>query len=400
MNLRKDFPLLNKHYKDKQLIYFDNAATTQKPQVVIDAIANFYRNDNANIHRGVYELTEHATHLYEQSRERVATFIGADSKEIVFTCSTTESINLVASTWAAQHVKSGDEILISELEHHSNMLPWQRLADSNNAVLKYIPVYEDGTLQEHVLQELITSKTKLVALSHISNAIGTHNNIKKIIPMAHAVGAKVLIDAAQSVPHEPINVHELACDFLAFSGHKMLGPTGIGILYIKKELHDAMPPYQLGGGMVYQAGFYESSFLKVPYLLEAGTPAIAQAIGLSAAINYLRQHSFDDIACHEAALCVALIDGLSQMDRIRILGPVQALKERGHIVSFTVKDMHPHDVAAYLGSQGICVRAGHHCAQPLAQRLGIDASVRVSFYIYNTIDEVHYFLDALAQLID
>lgn len=397
-NIRNDFPILKIKELKKPLIYFDNAATTHKPQAVIDAVSNFYAEQNANIGRGIYSLAEHATSLYEQARTAVARYIGAQSQEIVFTRGTTESINLVAQTWGKEFIHAGEEILITELEHHSNLLPWQRLAKENNALLKYIPVDECGRLRMDLLDALLSPRTRLVAVAHVSNSLGTRNDIMTIIHKAHSVGARVLIDAAQSIPHERIDVRDLNCDFLTFSGHKMLAPTGIGVLYIKKELHEKFPVYQLGGGMVYEAGLYDATFLKVPHKLEAGTPAIAQAIGLHAAIEYLSHLSFDQIREHEAHLCKVLIDGLLTLKNIKILGPLEQLKENGHLVSFIVEDKHPHDVAAYLDHYGICVRAGHHCAQPLAKRLGIDASVRVSFYIYNTIQEVELLLQALAQL--
>lgn len=397
-NFRKDFPILQVKEHTKPLIFFDNASTSQKPQVVIDAISQFYAHHNANVGRGIYSLAETATSLYEQARAAVAQFIGAQPEEVVFTRGTTESINLVAATWAREQVKQGDEILLTELEHHSNLLPWQRLAQENNAVLKFIPVDELGVLRMDLLDSLLTARTKIVSVTHVSNSLGTRNDIKTIIRKAHAVGARVLIDAAQSVPHEKINVYDLACDFLAFSGHKMLAPTGIGVLYIKKELHEDVPAYQLGGGMVYEAGLYDATLLKIPHKLEAGTPAIAQAIGLQAAINYLNKIDFEKIREHEAQLCSSFIDGLSLMKNIQILGPIEQLKKNGHLVSFTVNDMHPHDVAAYLDQFGICVRAGHQCAQPLAKRLGIDSSVRVSFYLYNTTREVERCVDALARL--
>lgn len=397
--IRNDFPILKKQSHGKPLIYLDSAATTQKPQQVLDAIMRFYTEHNANIHRGVYALTEQATALYEAARGRVARFINAQTHEVIFTRSTTESINMVAATWAKQHVSEGDEILVSELEHHSNLLPWQALARERGAKLTFIPVNADGTLKMELLPTLITRTTKLVAVSQVSNALGTHNDVARIIAAAHAVGAKVLIDAAQSAPHQKIDVASMQCDFLAFSGHKMFGPTGIGVLYVASALHDQMPPYQYGGGMVYQADFAASIFLKVPHRMEAGTPAIAQAIGLAVAIDYLETHiNFAELQKHEAQLCARLIDGLGAIPKIRILGPLEQLKEQGHLVSFVVEGMHAHDVAAYLDTQGICVRAGHQCAQPLATRLGIQSAVRVSFYAYNTLEEVDALLAALEKI--
>lgn len=397
--LRADFPIFQTKNREKPLIYFDNAATVQKPQPVLDAVIDFYAYHNANIHRGVYALTEDATMRYEQARATVANFIGAHPHEIVFTRSTTESINLVAATWAEQSVQADDEIVITELEHHSNLLPWQRLAQKKGAKLVYIPVTTDGILDLTNLDQMITDKTKLVSVSQVSNALGTHNDIQFLIDAAHAVGAKILIDAAQSVPHQAINVHALNCDFLAFSGHKIMAPTGIGVLYIAQKLHDQFPPYQLGGGMVYEADFYSASWLPVPQRLEAGTPAIGEALGLEAALNYCSKNiDFDELKGHEAALCTALIGGLVALKGVTIHGPIEQLKNQGHLVSFSVPGVHPHDVAAYLDKEGICVRAGHHCAQPLAKRLGIDSSVRVSFYAYNELYEVQSLLDALSRL--
>ncbi|MCX5922628.1 MAG: cysteine desulfurase [Candidatus Dependentiae bacterium] len=399
-NIRNDFPILKQKMNGHPLIYFDNASTSQKPQAVLDALMNFYTTTNANIHRGIYTIGEQATQAYEDARVKVARFINAqDPSEIVFTSGTTESINLVASTWGVCDLEEGDEILITELEHHSNMVPWQLLAYKQSAKLKFIPVLPDGRLDTKTLSKLITSRTKIVSLSHVSNALGVHNGIQDIITAAHAVDAMVMIDAAQSVPHQPIDVQAMNCDFLAFSGHKMLAPTGIGVLYIKKDLHDFMSPYQVGGGMVQEVDFKEATWRSMPQKLEAGTPPIAQAIGLGAAIDYL-QSSVDWAAlrAHEAALCTQLIDGLSTIPSIKLLGPLDELKKVGHMVSFTVDGMHPHDVAAYLNNYGICVRAGHHCAQPLAKKLGIEASVRVSFYCYNTVAEVKYFIEVMKKI--
>jgi cysteine desulfurase / selenocysteine lyase len=399
-NLRSDFPMLHKKIDGNPLIYLDNAATSQKPQAVIDALTNFYTEHNSNIHRAIYALGEETTTLYENARKKVAEFINADPREIIFTKGTTESINFVASTWAQQHIEKGDEILISQMEHHSNMIPWQQCALRNQATLQYIPITSEGILVYEKLPSLISQKTKLVAVTHVSNVLGTRNDIEQIIKSAHSVGARVLIDAAQSAPHEPIDVKKLKCDFLIFSGHKMLGPTGIGVLYIKKDLHDQMPPYQFGGGMVYEADLYSASWQKAPHKFEAGTPPIAAAIGLAAAIDYIQKNiSFDELQKHEAALCEQLIEGLSSLKKIKIVGPVQELKKSGHLVSFVIDGMHPHDIAAQLSRKGICVRAGTHCAQPLAKLLHIPGSVRASFYLYNTQKEVEQLIQAIKQLV-
>jgi cysteine desulfurase / selenocysteine lyase len=398
--LRSDFPILHKKIDGLPLIYLDSAATSQKPQVVIDALTNFYTEHNSNIHRAIYTLGEETTTLYEKAREKVAQFINADPSEIIFTKGTTESINLVASTWAQQHIKKGDQILISQMEHHSNMIPWQQCVLRNQATLQYIPLTSQGTLAYEKLPALLSQKTKLVAVTHVSNVLGTRNDISEIIKAAHAGGARVLIDAAQSIPHEPIDVKKLECDFLAFSGHKMLGPTGIGVLYINKELHDQTPPYQFGGGMIYEADLFSASWQKAPQKFEAGTPPIAQAIGLAAAIDYIQKNiSFDELQKHEAALCAQLIEGLSSQKKIRILGPSQALKKSGHLVSFVIDGIHPHDIAAQLSQKGICVRAGNHCAQPLAKLLHISGSVRASFYLYNNEIEVEQLIQAIKSLL-
>ncbi len=400
-DMRKDFPILNQKVGDKPLIYFDTAATSQRPQQVIDALSSFYTDANANIHRGIHMLSERATEMYETAREKIANFIGAaDSCEVVFTRGATESINIVAETWGMENLKTGDEILISEMEHHANLLPWQRLAQRTGAILKFIPVTHGGTLAMDKLDELITPRTKLVAVTHASNVLGTHVDVKTIGKKAHAVGARILVDAAQSIPHEKIDVQDLDCDFLAFSGHKMLGPTGIGILYIKKELHAALPPYQVGGGIVYEVDFNDARWQEVPQRLEAGTPAIAQAVGLGAAVDYMNERiNFDELKKHEASLTKRAIEGLAPLPKVRLLGPLEDMKTSGHLVSFVVEGMHAHDVAEYLNCNGIAVRAGHHCAQPLAKKLGILASVRASFHGYNTLDEVDSFVRAMTGLV-
>ncbi len=400
MNIAKDFPLLKKKVNGKDLIYFDNAATSQKPQVVIDALTKFYTEHNNNIHRGVYQTAEETTQMYENARATVAQFINGQSDEIVFTKGTTEGINFVARAWAAHNLKAGDEIVLSELEHHSNIIPWIVLAQEKQIKINYIPVKADGTLDLSRLHSIITSKTKLVSCLHISNALGTHIDIDTIIAAAHDFGAKVLIDAAQSIAHIPVDVKKLKTDFLVFSGHKMGGPTGIGVLYIKKDLHDQTQPYQFGGGMPYEVDYHSVSFAKVPHKFEAGTPAIAQAIGLAAAITYFKKNiDFAQLTKHEAQLCARMIEGLSKHKKIRILGPIEQFKKTGHLVSFVIDGMHGHDVADYLGKQGICVRAGHHCAQPLAKKMGYVASVRASFYGYNTLEEVEKFLNLITLLV-
>jgi cysteine desulfurase / selenocysteine lyase len=396
---RKDFPILKQKVNGHPLIYFDNAATSQKPQQMIDALSTFYTQYNNNIHRSVHALAEQTTTLYEQARAKVAQFINADPEEIIFTKGTTEGINFIANTWAQHKLEAKDQIVLSELEHHSNIIPWQQLAEKKGINLAYIPVLQDGMLDYDALTRIIDRDTKLVSITAVSNALGTHVDLPCIIKAAHAVDARILVDAAQLAPHCRIDVKQLNCDFLVFSGHKMLGPTGIGVLYIKKTLHKQTLPYQYGGGMVYEANYDTATYVAAPHCYEAGTPPIAQAIALGAVIDYLDTFSFDALHNHEAALCAQLIEGLSAYNRITMLGPIEQLKKKGHLVSFIVKDMHAHDVAAYLSKYGIAVRAGHHCAQPLAKKLGIAASVRVSFYLYNTHEEVEKFLEVIRLLI-
>lgn len=397
--LRADFPILSQKINGFTIVPCDNASTTHKPQSVIDAIVNFYTTINANIYRGIHTFAEQATDMYENARKKVAHFIGSDPEEIIFTRGCTSGINFVVATWGAMNIQAGDEIVMTELEHHANLLPWQRLAQKKGALLKFIPIFPDGSLDLSRLNSIITPKTKIVSIIHVSNAVGTHVDINTIIAHAKKVGARILIDAAQSVAHQKINVHELNCDFLVFSGHKILGPTGIGVLYIKKELHEMISPYEVGGGMVEDVTIDYATWKSAPHKFEAGTPSIAQAIGLDAAIDYLETHiDFQQLQKYEAQLCSQLIDGLSQFKKIKILGPIAQLKQKGHMVSFIIENIHSHDVAAFLNSRGISVRAGHHCAQPFAKKLGYDASVRVSFYFYNTPEDVDRIVMALQEL--
>ena len=398
--LRSDFPILKELVNNYPLIYVDNAATTQKPQYVLDAMMKFYITMNANIHRGTHSFAERATYEYENARKKVAMFIGALSEEIVFTGGCTSSINFVAATWGDSFINQGDEIVITELEHHANLLPWQRLVRKKGAVLKYIPVLPNGELDMSVLDTLITERTKLVSVVHVSNAIGTHNDVKNIIAHAKKVGAKTLIDAAQSIAHQKVDVRDLGCDFLVFSGHKVLGPTGVGVLFIDKSLHAQVEPYEVGGGMVDNVTLSEAIWSCPPHKFEAGTPPIAQVIGLGAAVDYMNRYiDFDELRVHEASLCSRLINGLSSIQQIRLLGDVENLKKNGHMVSFLVDGIHSHDVAAFLDLRGISVRAGHHCAQPFATKLGYGASVRVSFFAYNTLTEVDAIVAAIEQLV-
>lgn len=399
--LKNDFPIFKQLEQGYPLCYLDNAASAQKPTQMIEALVNFYSKYNANIGRAIYHLAEEATSLYEGARLTVAQFINADKAEIVFTKNATEGINLVAYSWGATHLKKGDEILLSELEHHANILPWQRIANQTGATLRYIPVDKEGRLQLDQLDLLLTQKTKLVSITHSSNAIGTYVDVNSIIKKAHAVGAKVLVDACQTAPHQKTDVKQMDADFLVFSGYKVMGPTGIGILFIKKELQDAMQPMILGGGIVQEADWHTVSLVEGPKKFESGTPPIAQAIGLGAAIHYLEKTiSFDELKKLEASLCTQLIDGLQQFDRVHILGPVDQLKKSGHLVSFTIDGLHPHDIAAFLDTQGICVRSGHFCAQPLINKLGYNGAVRASFYLYNTKEDVDRLVQGIKQLLE
>lgn len=393
---RSQFPLLM-HYP--QLHYLDNASTTQKPQVVLERLLSFYTYENANTYRGIYELGEVATEQYEQARQTVAHFINAaDASEIIFTRGATEGVNFIADAWARRTLKAGDEIVLTELEHHANWLPWQRLAHECGLIVRVIPVHADGTLDMSAAQMMITQRTRLIATTWISNAIGTYVPVHTLMSYAKAVGARVLIDAAQAVAHVPLDMQQLKPDFLLFSGHKIGGPTGIGVLYINRALHDVVEPYQVGGGMVLTVT-QPPRWLKAPHKFEAGTPPIAQAIGLGAALTYFKNNvDYDALRTHEATLCAHLIDGLTSYPQIRILGPIEQLQQHGHLVSFVIDGMHAHDVAAYLGLHNICVRAGHHCAQPLARALGYDASVRVSFYLYSTRADVEAVLTGIDTL--
>lgn len=393
---RKDFPLLNV----TDVVYVDNAATTQKPQRVIDSMNTFYTRFNAPVHRGFYGLAEEATKAFEQVRQQVCSWVGALEKcEIVFTRGTTESINALTYAWARSHLKKGDEIVVSELEHHANLLPWQRCARECGCTLSFIPILPDGELDYAAIDRVITKKTKLVSVTAGSNVVGIPVNLKPIIARAKAVGALIAVDAAQAIPFERFNVTELGIDFLAFSGHKMLAPTGIGVLYIQKELHAQLEPFLLGGSMVLSADWHDAVWQPMPALLEAGTPAIAEVIGLGAALDYMESVDFKWLASHLAALCSRFIDGVQGLQGVRILGPLDKLKTQGHLVSFVIDELNALDLAAYFDREKIAVRAGHHCAQPLHNKLGVPQSVRVSFHCYNTSQEVDQIIDAMRRLL-
>jgi cysteine desulfurase/selenocysteine lyase len=396
--VRADFPILKREvHPGVQLVYLDSTATSQKPAVVIDAMDAYYRNSNANIHRGVHTLAEEATAAYEFARERIAAFVGAkSSSEIIYTRNATESINLVAYTWARANLKSGDMIILTEMEHHSNLVPWQMLATERNLRLEFIPVGEDGLLDLAVYGQLLQQGPKLVAFTAMSNVLGTITPAKEIIRMAHEAGAITLVDGAQSVPHFAVDVQDLDADFLVFSAHKMVGPTGIGALYGKEALLEAMPPFMGGGDMIRKVFLRTFTPNELPHKFEAGTSAIAEAIGFGVAVDYLTGLGMEPIARHEHELVTYAMERLEEIPGLRILGPVA--EKRGGVVSFTLDDIHPHDVAQILDNYGIAIRAGHHCAMPLHDKYGIPATSRASFYLYNTTEEVNKLADAIYKV--
>ncbi|RLT38793.1 MAG: cysteine desulfurase [Chloroflexi bacterium] len=386
-SLRSLFPVLERQVHGKPLVYLDNAATTQKPLAVIESLDNYYRRYNSNIHRGVHTLSEEATAAYEGARERIARFINAASdKQTIFTRNATEAINVVVHSWGRANLGPGDEVLITEMEHHSNIVPWQMLRDELGFTLRYVPITDGGLLDLSQLDTLLTERTKLFAFVHVSNVVGTINPAAELVRAAHAVGALALIDASQSVPHMPVDVQALDADFLVFSGHKMCGPTGIGILYGKRELLEAMPPFMGGGDMIREVKMSGSRWNTLPHKFEAGTPAIAEGIGLGAAVDFLQEVGLDWVQQHEQALTSYAYKRLAQVEGLHILGP--GPEQRGGLVAFTLNDIHPHDLSAVLDADGIAIRAGHHCAQPIHDRLGVVASARASFYLYNTFEEV------------
>jgi cysteine desulfurase/selenocysteine lyase len=399
-SLRGDFPILEQNvHGDHPLVFLDNAASTQRPKQVIEVLRRVYERDYANVHRGIHTLSERSTEQYEEAREKVRAFIGAEKAlEVVFTPGTTAGINLVARSWGDANVKAGDEILVTTMEHHSNLVPWQQLAERSGATLKHIPITDDGQLILDTLDSLLTDRTKIVAVASVSNVLGTINPVKEISRRAHAAGAVVLVDAAQSVPHLATNVLDLGADFLAFSGHKMLAPTGIGVLYGREELLDAMPPFLGGGSMINRVWDDRFTPAELPAKFEAGTPPIAPAIALGAAIDYLKLIGIENVARHEHELCRYAYERLLEIEGLKILGP--APEHRAGLVSFTLPEPHAHDIAQLLDEQGIAVRAGHHCTWPLHDRLKIQASTRASFYLYNTPAEVDLLVKVVAQIRD
>jgi cysteine desulfurase / selenocysteine lyase len=387
-NIRKDFPILGREVRPGiPLVYLDSSATTQKPLAVLQAMDEFYRHNNANIHRGVHTLAEEATAMYEQARQRVADFIHAPSaSEVVFTRNATESINLVAYTWARTNLKSEDVVILTEMEHHSNLVPWLQLVAERGVSLEFIPVTGEGLLDLDVYRSLLTRTPKLVAFSGMSNVLGTINPTAEIIRLAHEAGALVLVDGAQSVPHLPVDVQVLDVDFMAFSAHKMLGPTGIGALYAQAKLLESMPPFLGGGDMIKAVHLRSFSPNEIPHKFEAGTPAIAEAVGFSVAVEYLTGIGMDAVAAHEQEMIAYAMERLEEIPGVQILGP--AAKKKGGVAAFTLEGVHPHDVAQILDHYGVAVRAGHHCAQPLHEKFGIPATTRASFYIYSVKEEV------------
>src|SRR5262245_57100156 len=395
--LRRDFPILDQKVHGYPLVYFDNAATSQKPHAVLEALRHYYEHDNANVHRGIHELSKRATVGFEAARQRAAKFINARSAdEIIFTRGTTEGINLVAQAWGSKNIKAGDKILLTEMEHHSNIVPWQLLAERVGAKLVYLPITGDeGLLDLSRLDEFLTKDVKLFALTHISNSLGAVNPVAEFCDRARKLGVVTLVDAAQSAGHRPVDVQEIGCDFLAFSGHKICGPTGIGVLYGRQEILETIPPYQGGGEMILSVDFHKTTFKKAPHRFEAGTPDISGAIGLHAAMDYLDAIGRENIFRHDQELAAYAYEKLSRMNGLRIFGPKTG---RAGVVSFLLADVHAHDVVTVADQRGVALRGGHHCNQPLMRKLGIESTARASFYFYNTKAEVDRFIEVLAEI--
>lgn len=396
-DIRKLFPILDQEVNGNPLVYLDSSATSQKPLQVIEAIENYYRKDNSNVHRGVHTLGTRATDAYEGAREKVRKFINAKSiQEVIFTRGTTTSLNWVAASYGGANLHVGDEIVITYMEHHSNIIPWQQVAKKTGAKLKYIPLQEDGTLSLEDVRATVTENTKIVSVTHVSNVLGVINPIKEIAKIAHENGAVMVVDGAQSAPHLKIDVQDLDCDFLGFSGHKMCGPTGIGVLYGKKDLLEKMEPVEFGGEMIDFVELYDSTWKELPWKFEGGTPIIAGAIGLGAAIDFLNEVGLEAIAEHEHKLSVHALNRLSEIEGVTIYGPMDPAKRSG-LVTFNIQDVHPHDVATVLDAEGIAVRAGHHCAQPLMKWLKASATARASFYLYNTEEDIDKLVEGLVK---
>ncbi len=393
--LRSDFPILSRTVNGKPLVYLDNAATTQKPRSVVQSLVDYYEKYNANVHRGVHTLSMEATDLTEDARKKVADFINAPEPEtVIWTRNATEGMNIVAYSWGRGHIKPGDEIVTTPMEHHSNLVPWQEIATERGATLRFIPMSDDGTLDLSDVDSIITERTKLLAFTHASNSLGTINPAKLLTEKAHAVGATVLVDGAQSVPHMPVDVQDIGCDFLSFSGHKMMGPTGIGALYGKRELLEDMEPFLTGGEMVLQVTYEKASWADLPWKFEAGTPNIADSIGMGAAVDYLSALGMENVREHEKLITAYALERFKEIEEVDVFGP-QDPELRGGVVSFHNEDVHPHDLGTFLDQQGIAVRTGHHCTMPLMGKLGVVATARASFYVYNTEQEVDALVDGV-----
>jgi cysteine desulfurase / selenocysteine lyase len=396
--VRAQFPVLSvEAHQQVPLVYLDSAATSQKPLAVIEAMDDYYRRYNANVHRGIHRLSEDATAAYEGARERIARFIGAsDPAEVVFVRNTTEAINLVAHSWGVGHVREGDEILLTEMEHHSNIVPWQLLAERTGATVKYVPFSDDGLLHLERAYELLGNRTRIFAFTAMSNVFGSISPVKELTEAARSVGAVSVVDAAQSVPHLPVDVQQLGCDFLAFSGHKMCGPTGIGVLYGRRELLEVMPPFLGGGDMIRRVRLSGSTWNDLPWKFEAGTPSIAGAIGLGAAVDFLHSIGMEAVHAHEQFITGYALEALSDVAGVQLLGPPAAM--RGGVTSFVVEGIHPHDIAQVLDESGVAIRAGHHCAMPIHERLGLAATARASYYLYSTTKDVDRLVEGLARV--
>lgn len=393
--IREQFPILKEEVNGKPVVYLDSAATSQKPQAVIEAVSHYYETSNANVHRGVHTLGNLATDAYEGARDKVRAFINANEvAEIIFTRGTTTSLNLVAQSYGMMNVEEGDEIVISYMEHHSNIIPWQQVAKAKKATLKYIELTEDGEITLDAVKAQVTDKTKIVSVAYASNVLGTINPVKEIAEIAHAHGAVMVVDAAQAAPHLKIDVQNINCDFLAFSGHKMCAPTGIGVLYGKRALLDAMEPVEFGGEMIDFVGLHDSTWKELPWKFEGGTPIIAGAVGLGAAIDYLEEIGLDNIARHEQELVAYAIERMQQIEGIQLYGPLDPARRAG-LITFNLQEVHPHDLATVLDMNGIAIRAGHHCAQPLMKWLEQSATARASFYLYNTKEDIDQFVEGL-----
>jgi cysteine desulfurase/selenocysteine lyase len=394
--IRQDFPILSRKVHGKPLVYLDSAATTQKPRQVVDALGNYYTRYNANIHRGLHALAEEATSAYEGVREQTARFIRApSSRSVIFTRNTTESINLFAHAWGRSHLSPGDQILLSEMEHHSNLVPWQLLAKATGAQLAFIPITDGGRLRLEELPRLLTPRTRLVAIAHMSNVLGTINPVDRIVEEAHRRGALVLVDAAQSAPSLPLHVQRMGCDALAFSAHKMLGPTGVGVLYVREPLLETMEPFLGGGEMISDVQLTSATWNELPWKFEAGTPNIADVIAFGEALAYLERLGLERIQAHEQELAAYALKRLSSIKGLTVYGPETASADRGGVVAFNLEGLHPHDVGTVLDAEGVAIRAGHHCAKPLMRRLGVTATARASFYVYNTTEEVDRLIESL-----